>query len=90
MLRLIPVVGCYVGIAGIGFTIPSLFLLSGTIVLLFLLLLAGAYDRTPLNEIFLLQADTDNIPNAPSGICHWTLYNVPSLPCFLAPSPSIR
>ncbi|KAG0642935.1 SUR7/PalI family-domain-containing protein [Tuber brumale] len=59
----------------IGFTIPSLFLLSGTIVLLFLLLLAGAYDRKPLNQIFFLQADTRDIPNAPNSICHWTLYN---------------
>ncbi|RPB01443.1 SUR7-domain-containing protein [Choiromyces venosus 120613-1] len=59
----------------IGFTVPSLFLLAGTIVLLFLLLLAGAYDRKPLNQIFFLQADTHDIPNAPNGICHWTLYN---------------
>jgi len=86
MLRLIPVIGCCVGISGIGFTIPSLFLLSGAIVLLFLLLLGGAYDRTPLNEIFFLQADTDNIPNAPSGVCHWTLYNVSS-PLASSPHP---
>ncbi|KAL7268561.1 Eisosomes component [Rhizina undulata] len=53
----------------------GLFFLAGTIVLLFFLILAGAYDRTPLNEIFFLQADTSGIPNAPNGICHWTLYN---------------
>ncbi|PWW72948.1 hypothetical protein C7212DRAFT_301738, partial [Tuber magnatum] len=59
----------------IGFTVPSLFLLSGAIVLLFLLLLAGAYDKRPLNQIFFLEADTHDIPNAPDNICHWTLYN---------------
>ncbi|KAI5842312.1 actin cortical patch SUR7/pH-response regulator pali, partial [Tricharina praecox] len=53
----------------------SLILLSGATVLLFLLLLAGAFDRRPLNRIFFLQADTTGIPNAPNGITHWTLYN---------------
>ncbi|KAI5806905.1 SUR7/PalI family-domain-containing protein [Geopyxis carbonaria] len=53
----------------------SLILIGGTIVLLFLLILAGSYDKKPLNEIFFLQADTRGIPNAPDGRCHWTLYN---------------
>ncbi|KAI5846296.1 SUR7/PalI family-domain-containing protein [Morchella snyderi] len=59
----------------LGTGIPSIILLAGTIVLLFLLIIAGAYDRRPLNQIFWLQADTRGIPNAPDGICHWTLYN---------------
>jgi hypothetical protein len=61
-------------------TLTSLLCLSGTIVLLFLLLLAGAYEKNPLQRIFLLQADTRGIPNAPDGMCHWTLYNVTILP----------
>lgn len=58
-----------------SFALPSLFLVAGSVLLLFLLVLAGAYDKKPLNEIFWLQADTRGIPNAPNGICHWTLYN---------------
>ncbi|TGZ77991.1 SUR7-domain-containing protein [Ascodesmis nigricans] len=53
----------------------ALILLAGSIVLLFLLILAGAFDKYPLNRIFFLQADTNGIPNAPQGIAHWTLYN---------------
>ncbi|KAF8536567.1 actin cortical patch SUR7/pH-response regulator pali, partial [Trichophaea hybrida] len=53
----------------------SLLFLSGAIVLLFLLLLAGSRDVNSLNPIFFLQADTSGIPGAPDGICHWTLYN---------------
>ena len=48
--------------------------------MLFLLLLAGSKDVYPLNRIFFLQADTRGIPNAPQGIAHWTLYNVPCSP----------
>lgn len=66
----------YFRLIGVGSALPSLILIAGTIVILFLLILAGAYDKRPLNEIFFLQADTKGIPNAPQGICHWTLYNV--------------
>lgn len=69
-------------IIGVGSALPSLILIAGTIVILFLLILAGAYDKRPLNEIFFLQADTKGIPNAPQGICHWTLYNVGLSPNF--------
>lgn len=61
---------------GLGFGILPLLFLAGTIVMLFLLILAGAYDRRLLNQIFFLQADTRGIPGAPNGISHWTLYNV--------------
>jgi hypothetical protein len=44
--------------------------------MLFLLILAGAYDINPLNKIFFLEADTSRIPNAENGISHWTLYNL--------------
>jgi hypothetical protein len=66
----------------VALALTSLLCLSGAIVLLFLLILAGSRDRNPLNRIFFLQADTSGIPNAPDGICHWTLYNVT-----LSPSP---
>ncbi|KAJ6071601.1 hypothetical protein N7499_009615 [Penicillium canescens] len=35
----------------------------------------GARNSTPLNEIYFLQADTGNIPGAPS-ISRWTFWNV--------------
>ncbi|KAI5812886.1 SUR7/PalI family-domain-containing protein [Pyronema omphalodes] len=57
-------------------TLPSILCLAGSIVMLFLLLLAGSKHHTPLDQIFLLQADTSGIPGAPQGVARWTLYNV--------------
>ncbi|KAA8914658.1 actin cortical patch protein Sur7, partial [Sphaerosporella brunnea] len=53
----------------------SLIFMAGTIVMLVLLLSAGSHEREPLQRIHFLEADTRGIPNAPDGLCHWTLYN---------------
>ncbi|CAN6650120.1 uncharacterized plasma membrane protein YNL194C [Trichomonascus vanleenenianus] len=51
----------------------SLFLLAGSILLLFFIVLAGAKDSSPLNKFFWLQADTSAIPGAPPET-RWTFY----------------
>jgi hypothetical protein len=53
----------------------GLFFMAASILLIFLTLLGGARNSTPLNEIYFLQADTGNIPGAPS-ISRWTFWNV--------------
>ncbi|KAJ5390093.1 uncharacterized protein N7496_001161 [Penicillium cataractarum] len=53
----------------------GLFFTAGAIVLIFLTLLAGSRNSTPLNEIYFLQADTGNIPGAPTT-ARWTFWNV--------------
>lgn len=42
---------------------------------MFLTLLGGANNHTPLNEIYFLQVDTSNIPGAP-GVSRWTFWNI--------------
>ncbi|RMZ80064.1 hypothetical protein DV737_g3130, partial [Chaetothyriales sp. CBS 132003] len=53
----------------------SLVLLAGGIIFMFFILLAGAVDSYPVNRFYFLQADTSNIPNAPS-VSRWTYWNV--------------
>jgi hypothetical protein len=53
----------------------GLFFMAGAILLIFLTLLGGARNSTPLNEIYFLQADTGNIPGAPP-VSRWTFWNV--------------
>jgi hypothetical protein len=53
----------------------GLFFTAGAILLIFLTLLGGARNSTPLNEIYFLQADTGNIPGAPTT-ARWTFWNV--------------
>ncbi|KAF7718457.1 Uncharacterized protein PECH_005942 [Penicillium ucsense] len=53
----------------------GLFFTAGSIVLIFLTLLAGVNNHTPLNQIYFLQADTGNIPGAPTT-SRWTFWNV--------------
>jgi hypothetical protein len=56
----------------------GLFFMAGSILLIFLTLLGGARNSTPLNEIYFLQADTGNIPGAPP-VSRWTFWNVCSV-----------
>jgi hypothetical protein len=53
----------------------GLFFTAGSILLIFLTLLAGARNSIPLNEVYFLQADTGNIPGAPTT-SRWTFWNV--------------
>lgn len=54
----------------------SLFFLSGALLLMFFVVLAGTRDRNPLDQIYFLRADTSGIPNAPvGGQSRWTLWN---------------
>lgn len=59
---------------GLPLAIVSLVLLAGGLVMLFLIILAGARNASPLNQIWFLEADTHAIPGAPA-LSHWTLYN---------------
>ncbi|KAJ5684262.1 uncharacterized protein N7477_000607 [Penicillium maclennaniae] len=56
----------------------GLFFMASAILLIFLTLLGGARNSTPLNEIWFLQADTGNIPGAPS-VSRWTFWTVCSV-----------
>jgi hypothetical protein len=53
----------------------GLFFMAGSILLIFLTLLAGSYNHRPLNEVYFLQADTGNIPGAPAT-SRWTFWNL--------------
>merc|ERR1712093_189520 len=49
--------------AGRGlFSLVSLILVAGGLLLMFFILLAGAVDGSPLNKFYFLQANTGNIP----------------------------
>ncbi|KAK4871285.1 hypothetical protein LT330_000522 [Penicillium expansum] len=59
--------------ATLGFT--GLFFMAASILLIFLTLLGGTRNSNPLNQIYFLEADTGNIPNAPST-SRWTFWNL--------------
>ncbi|KAJ5514019.1 Actin cortical patch SUR7/pH-response regulator PalI [Penicillium fimorum] len=59
--------------ASLGLT--GLFFMAGSILLIFLTLLGGVTNTTPLNRIYFLQADTGNIPGAPTT-SRWTFWNL--------------
>ncbi|EKV06881.1 Actin cortical patch SUR7/pH-response regulator PalI [Penicillium digitatum] len=59
--------------ATLGFT--GLFFMAASILLIFLTLLGGARNSNPLNRIYFLEADTGNIPGAPST-SRWTFWNL--------------
>ncbi|KAJ5846172.1 hypothetical protein N7534_009841 [Penicillium rubens] len=59
--------------ATLGFT--GLFFMAASILLIFLTLLGGARNSNPLNQIYFLQADTGNIPGAPTT-SRWTFWNL--------------
>jgi len=52
--------------------------MAGSILLIFLTLLGGASNSTPLNEIYFFQADTSGIPGAPP-VSRWTFWTVCSV-----------
>lgn len=56
----------------------GLFFMASSILLIFLTLLGGARNSNPLNQIYFLQADTSNIPGAPTT-SRWTFWNVCSV-----------
>ena len=53
----------------------GLFFTAASILLIFLTLLAGSNNSTPLNEVYFLQAETGNIPGAPA-LSRWTFWNL--------------
>ncbi|KAI4156633.1 MAG: hypothetical protein LQ340_000136 [Diploschistes diacapsis] len=57
------------------FAFLSLILVAGSIVLIFFVLLAGAINGNPVNQVYFLQADTSSIKGAPA-LSQWTLWNV--------------
>ncbi|KAJ5095625.1 hypothetical protein NUU61_004981 [Penicillium alfredii] len=62
--------------ATLGFL--GLFFMAASILLIFLTLLGGARNSTPLNIIYFLQADTGNIPGAPA-VSRWTFWQLCSV-----------
>jgi hypothetical protein len=63
---------------GVSLGFLGLFFMASAILLIFLTLLGGARNSTPLNEVYFLQADTGNIPGAPT-VSRWTFWNVCSV-----------
>jgi len=57
------------------FPFVSLILVAGGLLLMFLILLAGAIDDAPVNKFYFLQADTAGIPTAPA-VSRWSYWNV--------------
>lgn len=49
--------------------------MAGAILLIFLTLLGGVHNSSPLNVVYFLQADTGNIPGSPP-IARWTFWNL--------------
>lgn len=60
---------------GVSLGFLGLFFTAGAILLIFLTLLGGTRNSTPLNEIYFLQADTSNIPGAPR-LARWTFWQI--------------
>ncbi|MCJ1226129.1 hypothetical protein MMC12_002778 [Toensbergia leucococca] len=58
--------------------LTSLVLIAGACLLIFLVLLAGAVDGNPVNQIYFLQADTSAIPGA-APLSRWTFWNICSV-----------
>lgn len=57
------------------FSLISLILVAGGLLLMFFILLAGAVDGNPVNRWYFLQVDTSNIPGAPA-LSRWTYWNI--------------
>lgn len=53
----------------------GLFFTAGACLLIFLTLLAGTRNVSPLDNIYFMQTDTSNIPGAPDT-SRWTFWNV--------------
>ena len=56
--------------------IASLILIAGSLLLLFLVVLSGVKDHSPLNKIYFLQADTSTIAGSGRSISQWTYFYV--------------
>jgi hypothetical protein len=52
----------------------SLILTAGAVLLLFFVILGGTRDRTPLDDIYFLRAETSGIRGAPR-LARWTFWN---------------
>ncbi len=57
------------------FSFVSLILVAGALLFMFLILLAGAINDSPVNKFYLLQAHTAGITNAPA-VSRWSYWNV--------------
>ncbi|KAJ4509698.1 Eisosomes component [Exophiala dermatitidis] len=57
------------------FSLISLILLAGGLLLMFFILLAGAIQDSPVNKFYILQANTSAIPGAPP-VSRWSYWNV--------------
>lgn len=57
------------------FGLLSLILIAGGMLLSLFILIAGAVDGSPVNKWYFLEADTSNIPGAPS-LSRWTFWNI--------------
>nr|XP_036575191.1 SUR7 protein [Colletotrichum truncatum]KAF6781730.1 SUR7 protein [Colletotrichum truncatum] len=57
-----------------GLSLASIFLLSGSIVLLLFVILAGVRDTAPLNNTYFLEGDTSGITGARNGLTRWTYF----------------
>ncbi|KAH8692981.1 SUR7/PalI family-domain-containing protein [Talaromyces proteolyticus] len=53
----------------------ALFFTAGAMLLMFLTLLGGVTNHTPLNNIYFLQVDSSSIPGAPTT-SRWTFWNL--------------
>src|SRR5215469_17784715 len=60
---------------GPGLAFLSLIFLGGGIVLQFLVVLSGAIETSPENQIYLLQSSTNGIPNARNPT-RWTFFSL--------------
>lgn len=57
------------------FSLLSLILVAGGLLLSLFMFLAGGIDSNPINKFYFLQADTSNIPGAPQ-LARWTFWNI--------------
>lgn len=53
----------------------SLLFTAGALLLMLFIILAGAINQAPVNKWYFLQANTGNIPQAPS-VARWTFWNL--------------
>src|SRR5215469_3970501 len=60
---------------GPGLAFLSLIFLGGGIVLQFLVVLSGAIEKSPENQIYFLQSSTNGIPNARNP-SRWTFFSI--------------
>jgi len=54
----------------------SLILIAGSLLLIFLVILSGVKDRTPLDKIYFLQADTSSFTGSGRSLSQWTYFYI--------------